>query len=349
MKITEQFRLAVTDFLAENPGSNPSRALQKRFFITRETVRRHLRKLEDDGLIRMEGYGKGRIYFLTVSAATTPGIPSVKLSRKALTEAGEDKIYQDMIEPVLANQVSSSTLSRAHYVVTECLNNVIDHSMAENAEVTMKVIGSRQLHLTIEDDGIGVFANLKNHFQLRDMFEAAAELAKGRRTTDPSSHAGEGLFFSARIADFFAVDANGITYSYVESQDDWSLQKSSSSNVGSKLTFEFDLQSPKTNKSVFDSYTKDFKFQLKSSRIVNPYVLSLPKGNLISRSEAKKLLAGSENFESIIIDFKNVESIGQGFADELFRVYCSRHPGVVLEVKNANEFIQRMISYVRGV
>ncbi|MBC7532309.1 MAG: ATP-binding protein [Oligoflexus sp.] len=96
---------------------------------------------------------------------------------------------------------------RFQYVVTEVLNNVIDHSKSVTYRIVLKRAGDK-LRLVIEDGGIGIFENLKSYFKLSDTWEAIGDLAKGRRTTVPSRHAGEGLFFSARMADVFSSDAN---------------------------------------------------------------------------------------------------------------------------------------------
>ena len=46
---------------------------------------------------------------------------------------------------------------------------------------------------------------------------------------------------------------------------------------------------------------------------------------------------------AIILDFEDVKTIGQGFADEVFRVWKIKHPGVKIITKNANENIEFMI------
>ncbi|MCK5926229.1 MAG: STAS-like domain-containing protein, partial [Methylococcales bacterium] len=42
-------------------------------------------------------------------------------------------------------------------------------------------------------------------------------------------------------------------------------------------------------------------------------------------------------------DFENVESIGQAFADEIFRVYRKRYPNIVIQYENANNTVEAMI------
>ena len=51
----------------------------------------------------------------------------------------------------------------------------------------------------------------------------------------------------------------------------------------------------------------------------------------ISRSEAHRLLTGFDRFRAVVLDFKGVEEIGQGFADETFRVWAAAHPLVKLK------------------
>ncbi|MBN2299365.1 MAG: STAS-like domain-containing protein [Deltaproteobacteria bacterium] len=56
--------------------------------------------------------------------------------------------------------------------------------------------------------------------------------------------------------------------------------------------------------------------------------------------------AGLENFKDIILDFKKVSSISQGFADEIFRVFQNDHPDIHITAENTNPVIQQMISHV---
>ena len=51
----------------------------------------------------------------------------------------------------------------------------------------------------------------------------------------------------------------------------------------------------------------------------------------ISRSEAKRLMRGLDRFSEVVLDFAGVEEVGQGFVDEILRVWPSRHPGTTIE------------------
>jgi STAS-like domain of unknown function (DUF4325) len=64
---------------------------------------------------------------------------------------------------------------------------------------------------------------------------------------------------------------------------------------------------------------------------------------LISRSQANRLLARVEVFKTVIFDFAGVPTIGQAFADEIFRVFPNRHPEIRISSVNENEEVARMI------
>lgn len=70
--------------------------------------------------------------------------------------------------------------------------------------------------------------------------------------------------------------------------------------------------------------------------------------NLVSRSQAKRLLARVEKFKSVVFDFRGVEMVGQAFADEVFRVFSLQHPEVELVELNANAAVKRMVSRARS-
>jgi hypothetical protein len=44
-----------------------------------------------------------------------------------------------------------------------------------------------------------------------------------------------------------------------------------------------------------------------------------------------------------VLDFTDIRTVGQAFADEVFRVFARAHPGIGLIPQNANEQITRMI------
>jgi hypothetical protein len=64
-----------------------------------------------------------------------------------------------------------------------------------------------------------------------------------------------------------------------------------------------------------------------------------------TRSQARRIVAGLEKFRTIELDFKGIDTIGQAFADEIFRVYAKEHPFVNIQAVGTTEEIDRMIAH----
>jgi hypothetical protein len=70
-------------------------------------------------------------------------------------------------------------------------------------------------------------------------------------------------------------------------------------------------------------------------------------GSFVSRTEAKAIGTRLEGFQEIQLDFDGISEIGQGFADQLFRVWSRENPSSSLIPINANPAILAMISAMR--
>ena len=68
---------------------------------------------------------------------------------------------------------------------------------------------------------------------------------------------------------------------------------------------------------------------------------------LVSRSQAKRLLERIDRFKTVLFDFREVEIIGQAFADEVFRVFVNQHPHIELIPINANDTVMQVINNAR--
>jgi anti-sigma regulatory factor (Ser/Thr protein kinase) len=230
------------------------------------------------------------------------------------------------------------------YGFTEVFNNAIDHS--EGRQALVKVERTAQsVSLIVIDDGVGIFEKIKSSFGLEDYRHAILELAKGKLTTDPKRHSGEGIFFASRVFDEFAIAANRYQFIHFNSPEgDWLIEDEKIDSDGTMIKMKIAVDSPRTLKAVFDLYanpdTDDYGF----SRTHVPLRLA-QYGNdqLISRSQAKRVLSRFERFKEVFLDFSGIEAIGQAFADEIFRVYALDHPEIKLVAQNANEQVSRMI------
>ena len=66
----------------------------------------------------------------------------------------------------------------------------------------------------------------------------------------------------------------------------------------------------------------------------------------ISRSKARRVLSGLEKFKTVILDFKDVPTIGQAFADEVFRVFKLKYPNIIIQPINMEEGVKFMVQRV---
>ncbi len=69
-----------------------------------------------------------------------------------------------------------------------------------------------------------------------------------------------------------------------------------------------------------------------------------PDETYISRSQAKTVLLGLEKFKTVILDFRRVRTVGQGFVDEVFRVFQNNHNDIKMIPQNANSDVTFMIN-----
>ncbi|MDR3020291.1 MAG: DUF4325 domain-containing protein [Treponema sp.] len=248
----------------------------------------------------------------------------------------EDAVWEKEIKKHFVN-VSANIWNIWVYGFLEMFNNAIDHSQGKKINVT---INKNQIFtaMSISDDGIGIFNNIKNSFNLIDEKDALLELAKGKRTTDSSRHSGQGIFFTSRVFDVFYIVSNGITYkinSEISEHPKTSRIKSS--------TFVFMRLANNSNKimkDVFDKYSTevpgDFDKTIIPIRLVN-------SADLVARSQARRILSGLELFKEVILDFKDIVYIGQAFGDEVFRVFPEMYPNTKIIAQNANDEVEYMI------
>jgi hypothetical protein len=195
----------------------------------------------------------------------------------------------------------------------------------------------------LDDNGIGIFRKIQSALGLTDERHAILELTKGKLTTDPSGHTGQGIFFTSRLLDSFDILSGGVFFTHTFGRDeDWIIERPKSSD-GTSVFMKLNNHSSRTDKQVFDQYSSgaDYGF---TKTVVPVRLAQYGEDKLISRSQAKRLLARIDLFRSVILDFRGVESIGQAFADEIFRVFAGAHPTTELIPTNANTDVQGMIA-----
>lgn len=234
------------------------------------------------------------------------------------------------------------------HAFSEMLNNAIDHSGSETATISWWV-SSDQWSFEVRDYGVGAYPKLREGLHLASDFEAVQELSKGKRTTDRARHTGEGIFFTSKALDVFRLASAGVRWTVDNLRHDVALGIVPASS-GTSVLCQIDPQTERNLTDVFREFTSDYAF-VRTKPVVKLFAI----GTLfVSRSEARRLLDGLDaDFETVEVDFAGVADVGQGFVDELLRVWPSAHPGKVVIPTNMNAavdfMIQRGLSRIESV
>jgi len=328
--------MEIKDFICERVFKKEtqklSKAVSEHFGITRQAAQKHIKKLVEAGVLQMSGATNAAKY-------TLAPLVDKSISFKISTEITEDAVWREFVRPELG-EIPHNVLSICQHGFTEMFNNVIDHSEGTSVLVRIKRT-AYHVEIIVHDDGVGIFHKIRRDFGLDDERHAILELSKGKLTSDPSKHSGEGIFFTSRMFDRFVILSGKQCFSHSVEHDDWLLD-TENDEKGTLVFMEIRLNSNRTTKEVFEEYATVDHPGFYKTHI--PVVLAqYGDENMISRSQAKRVLARVEKFTEVILDFKGVAEVGQAFVDEIFRVFAQSHPEVHLFYINANDPIEWMI------
>lgn len=230
------------------------------------------------------------------------------------------------------------------YAFSEMLNNAIEHSKSNKIEIEVNTLDDNII-FKIRDFGIGVFRNVKNKFKLKSDPDAAIELLKGKVTTAPKFHSGEGIFFTSKIADIFTLESFDLKLKIDNLISDVFLEEIKPEKKGTEVIFQINKKTAKHLSTIFEAYQTDpseYAFD-KTEIKVKLYTL----GTIyISRSQARRLLFGLEKFKKVVLDFDHVETVGQAFVDEIFRVFKNSNSKIEISPINMNKTVEFMVGRV---
>ncbi len=336
MAAKRQERGTIRAFVLANVEAHPqdiARVTAEKFGISRQAANRHLKSLVDNNQIIASGKTRQKRYELVPIAEKI-------FNLEIIPGLSEDTIWRRLIEPLLVG-VKENVLGICQYGFTEMVNNIIDHSESSDAVVRVSYTISK-IEFVILDHGIGVFEKITKALGLEDYRHAILELTKGKVTTDPEHHTGEGVFFTCRMFDRFSIRSGDLYFSHFEDAD-WLIETQEEDLQGTYIEMEIDPNSERTTKEIFDRFAtehEDYGF----TRTHVPVRLAIYEGEkLVSRSQAKRLLGRFDRFKEVFLDFDGVETIGPAFADEIFRVFAVQHPDTNLVCVNASEEVDKMI------
>ena len=301
--------------------------------IDPSTVHRYIKELTDAGQIEKQGRGK---YSLSVRTF------NYTLSRESGDFVSDTLAYDRYLFPLIRH-LPDNVISIWSYVFSEMTNNVIDHSEAENAYLSIRQ-DALDTTVILRDNGIGIFRKIADYYGMTDLSDAVTELFKGKLTTNPQQHSGEGIFFSSRMMDEFMIQSEGRIFSCNAFNEDLLSAVSAAHSPGTTVVMTLSNASKRSAAEIFDLYADvDGGF----TRTMIPIAQVFPSAP-VSRSQAKRICERLDSFKEVTLDFAGTDWIGQGFAHELFSVFAGNHPEVKLIPVNMSSSVEKMYRHVTG-
>jgi len=309
--------------------------------FSRAYINRFFQELRNEGKIILLGQANNARYILAKKE-------NILKAKEQILKFHQTLQNKNLSEDIVLNNIKNNTgiffhlpkntINILDYAFTEMLNNAIEHS----ASKTIKIIVEKNkeiISFNVIDSGIGIFNNIRKKKKLKNNLEAIQDLLKGKQTTKPKEHSGEGIFFTSKVGDMLTIQSSKKKLIFNNILNDIFI-KDVKNTKGTKIGFVIKIKSKRNLISIFKKYSEDLLSFSKTKIIVKLYKMDTV---FISRSQARRILNGLGEFKVIMFDFKDVSTIGQAFADEIFRVWKSRHPDIRILYQHANENINFMI------
>ena len=326
-----QLIASVTEDVVAHPN-DLTRHYMGNLNISRVGANNYIKQLEEKGWIARSGPSTRPVF--------SPGYQRNVSKFYDIENLEEDMAWAKDFRPYFS--LAPNVLNIVNHGFTEMLNNAIDHSGGGEVFIWARQTETR-FTLAISDNGIGIFAKIAAALKLPDMRQALFELSKGKFTTDPSKHSGEGVFFTSRMFDWFEINANNLEFYHDKKLvEDIFHDAKDIFPDGTVVFMSIALDSKRTAADVYAEYTNapdDFDF---SKTVVPMKLAQYGEEQLVSRSQAKRLIARFDRFKKVVLNFDGVQEIGQAFADEIFRVYANEHPDVELIPEEMTKQVQGM-------
>ncbi|HEV8689515.1 MAG TPA: DUF4325 domain-containing protein [Ideonella sp.] len=296
-----------------------------------------VKQLVELGWLQRQGEGRKARY--------SPGRLRQIVQRYPLAGLNEDLPWSRDFAPHF--ELPKNVRQMMQHAFTELLNNAIDHSEGQFVTVSMRQTPAH-LQLLVSDDGRGLFDKIREGFDIEDPAMAMLELSKGKLTSQPERHTGRGLYFTSRLADVFDLHANAVAFQHREWDPRSWKQGRAMRQSGSAIYLAITLDTARTLDEVMRSASLDAQnYSIERTTLPLRLIANEDVG-LESRAQARRVAARLTEFKQAELDFTGIEHIGQGFADELFRVFGRNQSAVRLVVKNASPRVTAMIDLAQA-
>ena len=332
MKFDSTKKQAIISYILEKideDAESVSLRVAETFGISQNTVHTYLRELLDNNIIKRGKRGKYELVSEQYEYV---------LNRESGELDDDMFVYSKCLLPHIST-LPDNVKQIWQYAVSEMTNNVIDHSGAKQLSVTIKT-DHLKTEVYLDDNGIGIFNKIKEHFGFSEIDDAICELFKGKITTDAANHSGEGVFFTSRIMDKFWIVSSGKVFSSSKFDNDEVVNQIDL--PGTCVYMALSNSSHKSMSEIFNLYSNLDGGFTRTSIPLRLVFDSAP----VSRSQAKRITYRLDDFKEVELDFKDIDWMGQGFAHQLFVLYAKAHPDTKLIPVNMEKGVSEMYEHV---
>ena len=334
MGFSKEHREEIKKFIIDtiDMRENPYKKVLEKYPVSRQTVSKYIKGLLEENIIEKKEKNEYQLKFYVN-----------ELKKYKNKDLEEDIIYNEFISEYEKDK-KENIRHILNYTFTEMLNNAIEHSNGSEIAI-LYAENYKRIFVCIKDNGIGIFKKIKKDHNLENENQAIFELQKGKLTSDAENHSGEGIFFTSKVVDYFQIKSFDKEFFSGNIHNLYNFQKIENTDneiKGTSVFFVLGKNTERTILQVFQEYTNDDYIFDKTT--ITVHLAKEYMGELfISRSQARRILLNAEKFRVIFLDFSEVDTIGQAFADEIFRVYKNKNPDIQIIPINANAEVEFMI------
>lgn len=244
----------------------------------------------------------------------------------------EDIIFQKTFAK-LFEWKPSENLNSWRYAVDEMLNNVAEHSEADELRIEI-LYSCLDTMVILRDNGIGIFEKLQHNYPDKTIEEIKEELMNGELASTNEKHLGKGIFFTSKIMDYFRIQSGGI---YISTSDAScgtpQFRGMSRSETSAKGTVVKMTLLNRSNTPASEIFTKLPVTQWYNGQITVSVKEKVGE-NPVSRSQAVELCNTFCGYAEVLIDFSEVERVSPSFIHQIFIVFQREHPRMKIEPIN---------------
>lgn len=310
--------------------------------LTRPGILYHLNRLIALGEVEYAGHhrrGRSVRYQLAFDNRWKRSIESVPT---------EHRLWEELRASILTAKMSEPAMEIHTYVFGEMVNNVLEHAASEDL-VILHRRRDGETRVSVRDSGVGIFDHIAATEGFADRLASVRRLQTGGYTTAPAAHTGQGVFFSSRAVDRFSVNSGGIAWSSNNLIPDQTLETTVALRPGTIVTWSLRDDTDRSLRGVFESFSiLDAEEIPQFATTAISVAAARGDADYVTRSVARELLHGKTQFKVIVLDFRGVTNIGQGFADEAFRVFPSENPQTSVAAINMNDAVAWFVNQAQA-